>query len=327
LSIRAGFLALANLLALEGFLALGGCFSGEKPQKIGEFHVRDNRFREVVSKDAYAERIGIDFEFTEGPAWHPEGYLIFSDIPANRIYWWKGLKFFVFKDPSNHANGLTVMDDGSVIACEHGSRSVTITAPDGSVTILADRYHGKRFNSPNDLCMASDGSVYFTDPPYGLPEGSNDPSREIPFNGVYRWKDGMVSLVDSTLSWPNGIALSPDEQSLYVANFEMERVDGGNRRNVFWMRYTIGNDGQVTGKKVFFTAPDPSLPGGPDGMKVDKKGNLFCTGPGGILVVDTTGKHLGTMELPLTPSNLAFSPNEKELFVTARTNVYRIVFR
>ncbi len=280
----------------------------------------------MVPGDTYAERIGIDFEFTEGPAWHPDDYLIFSDIPANTIYRWEGLKFFVFREPSHHSNGLLATWDGDVIACEHGSRSVTRFMPGDSTEVLADRYRGMRFNSPNDLCMSSDGTIYFTDPPYGLPQGNNDPSREIPFNGVYRLRDGEVTLVDSTLSWPNGIALSPDEQFLYVANFEEETVEGDSRRNVFWMRYTLGSNGQVTGSEVFFTAPDPSLGGGPDGMKVDTEGNLFCTGPGGILVVDPEGNYLGAIELPLSPSNLAFGPKENQLYVTARTDVYRIVF-
>jgi gluconolactonase len=314
-----------RIIIMLSLVALWSCTSREKPENIGEFRALYNHFWKVVPKDSYAENIGIDFEFTEGPSWHPEGYLIFSDIPANRIYWWDGLKFYVFREPSRHTNGLLVTDEGKVIACEHGSRSVTIASPEDSVIARIGHYRGKRFNSPNDLCMARDGSIYFTDPPYGLPGLNNDPEKEIPFNGVYRWHEGIVSLVDSTLSWPNGIALSPDQQYLYVANTETERVDGEDRLNEFWMRYRLGNNGEVVERKVFFTAPDPSLPGGPDGMAVDEDGYLFVTGPGGILVLDPEGKHLGTITLPLIPSNLAFGPKGKELFVTARTNVFRIV--
>lgn len=308
-------------------LVLAGCSSRQSQENIGDFQAHDNQFWNVVPRDARADRIGIDFEFTEGPAWHPGDYLIFSDIPASRIYRWEGLRHVVFREPSRQANGLLVTDDRLVIACEHGSRSVTITTAGDSLIRKADRYRGRRFNSPNDLCMAADGTIYFTDPPYGLPEGNSDPSREIPFNGVYRWKGDTVTLVDSTLSWPNGIALSPDQRYLYVANYEMEQVDGRESRNVFWVRYTLDDRGSVTKKEVFFTAPDPSLPGGPDGMKVDGEGNLFMTGPGGILVVSPAGKHLGTIGLPLSPSNLAFGPKGNELFVTARSNVFRIVLR
>mgnify|MGYP003774798595 CR=1 FL=1 len=312
---------------LAACLALAGCSSRKDSLNIGNFQALDAQFWTVVSKDASADRIGMDFEFTEGPAWHPGGFLIFSDIPADRIYRWEGRIFSVYRDPSRNANGLFVTDAGNLIACEHGSRSVTITSPEDSLLLRADRYNGKRLNSPNDLCMASDGTIYFTDPPYGLPETQHGSSREIPFNGVFRLKDGEVSLVDSTLSWPNGIALSPDERYLYVANYETEPLGDGDNRQVFWMRYTLDEKGRAGEREVFFTAPDPSLPGGPDGMKVDKNGNLFITGPGGILVVDPAGKHLGTIGLPLAPSNLAFGTRGKELFVTARTDVYRIQLR
>jgi len=314
-----------NFAATFILLALAGCASKKDPLNIGDFRAVDDGFWSVVSRDAFAERIGVDFEFTEGPAWHPEGFLIFSDIPANRIYRWEGLRFSVFRDPSQNANGLLVTGEGNVIACEHGSRSVTITSGD-SLLVRADRYRGMRLNSPNDLCMASDGTIYFTDPPYGLPEGDG-PSREIPFNGVYMLRGGEVQLVDSTLSWPNGIALSPGERFLYVANFETAGVEEAQERNVFWVRYYLGGDGLPVNKEVFFTAPDPTLDGGPDGMKTDAAGNLFMTGPGGILVVDGAGKQLGTIGLPLSPSNLAFGPRGKELFVTARTDLYRIVLR
>ena len=308
-------------------LFLWGCGSGEIVENIGTFHAESDLFWQILSKDAYVENIGIDFEFTEGPLWHPDGYLLFSDIPANKIYKWAGLKHTIFREPSNKSNGLLTESDGTVLACEHGSRSLTSFSPEGELTVLADKYQGKLFNSPNDFCKASDGTIYFTDPPWGLPGLNDDPSKEIPFNGVFKLKDGLVTLVDGTLSWPNGIALSPDERYLYVANAENEEANGESRKKIFWVRYELDGAGNPVSRIDFFVAPDPNLPGGPDGMKVDKNGNLFLTGPGGILVVDPNGTHLGTIGIPIPASNLAFGPREKELYVTARSNVVRITLR
>ena len=214
--------------------------------------------------------------------------------------------------------------DGSVIACEHGSRSITRFTMDGTLSTLADNYEGARFNSPNDLCKSSAGIIYFTDPPWGLPERNEDPSKEIPFNGVYLLKDGVVSVIDSSLSWPNGIALSPDEKYLYVANFENSLAGGKEKNEVFWTRYELNEEGEAIGKSIFFNAPDLTLPGGPDGMKVDADGNIFATGPGGILVIDSSGTYLGRIELPVQPANLAFGPKGKKLYVTARTTVMMV---
>lgn len=314
------------IIIISGVLA-SGCTHKKEIQQIGVLIPEDDRFWEVIPREAIVDRIGIAFEFTEGPAWHPDGYLILSDIPANTIYKWTGKKYRVFRKPSNNANGLLVDPDGNVLACEHGSRSLTSYSPEGELTVLVDRYKGRRLNSPNDLCQALNGVIYFTDPPWGLPERNKDPEKELPFNGVFRWHRGELSLIDSTLSWPNGIALSPDEKYLYVANMEIIKVNGEDQHQVFWMRYTLDEAGQVIDKTIFFSATDTSLPGGPDGMKVDKNGNLFLTGPGGILVVDAEGNHLGTIGIPIPASNLAFGPKEKELFITARTTVVRIVLK
>ena len=309
---------------VAAFLLLNGCNSKPATHQAGTFQAVNDQFWSVIPRDAVAERIGIDFQFTEGPAWYPDGTLLFSDIPANTIYRWNGKRHKEFRKPSNNSNGLLVEPGWAVLACEHGSRSITRFSPEGELTTLADRYQGRRFNSPNDLCRASDGSIYFTDPPWGLPEKNADPAKEIPFNGVYRLHDGEVTLVDSTLSWPNGIALSPDEAFLYVANFEEVSKAGEQVSDVFWVRYSLNESGNVTGKERFFTAPDGSLPGWPDGMKVDRRGNLFLTGPGGILVVDPSGEHLGTIGLPYPATNLAFGPREKTLYITAQSIVIRI---
>jgi gluconolactonase len=309
---------------LIGGMLLSACRSKEKVFPLGEFLPESDRFWEVVPRGALMERIGINFEFTEGPAWHPKGYLVFSDISGNTIYQWTGKKFVSFRDSSNYSNGLLFMQGGDLLACEHGSRSITRFTPEGKLTTVVDSYKGKRLNSPNDLCRSLSGAIYFTDPPWGLADLNDDPEKDLSYNGVFRWNQGRISLIDSTLSWPNGIDLSPDERYLYVANMEIIQDEGEEQYDVFWMRYTLNENGEVTDKNVFFRATDTTLPGGPDGMKVDRNGNLFVTSPGGILVVDSTGTHLGTISLPIPATNLVFGPREKEMFVTARSTVYRI---
>lgn len=322
MSLSARYRILA--LLITGALLQFGCKSKEGVFPVGEFLPESERFWEVVPPGAVIERIGINFEFTEGPAWHPKGFLVFSDIPGNTIYRWTGKKFPSFRDSSNQSNGLLFMAGGDLLACEHASRSITRYSLEGKLTTLVDSYQGKRLNSPNDLCRSSLGTLYFTDPPWGLAGLNDDPEKDLPFNGVFRWDGDQTSLIDSTLSWPNGIALSPDEKYLYVANMEILQEDGEDRYDVFWMRYTLNANGEPVDKKVFFRASDTTLPGGPDGMKVDKAGNLFVTGPGGILVLDSAGIHLGTISIPIPATNLAFGPKERELFVTARSTVYRI---
>lgn len=305
-------------------LLITACNPKKEAHQLGEFFPEDDKFWQVISKESVLERIGIAFEFTEGPAWHPDGYLIFTDIPGNTVYRWTEKKFVVYRSPSNQANGLMAEPDGSVIACEHESRSLTRYLPDGQSRVIVDSYGDRRLNSPNDLCKSANGSIYFTDPPWGLELLNEDPEKELPFNGVFRYHHGNLTLIDSTLSWPNGIALSPDERYLYVANMEILRVNGEDQYQVHWMRYTLGGGGEVLEKTIFFTALDTSLPGGPDGMKVDQSGNLFLSGPGGILVVDSVGVHLGTIGLPIPATNMAFGPKEKELYITARSTVYRL---
>jgi len=308
-------------------VVVSSCKSSASRTDFGSFDARSGSFHTVVPPDAYAQRIGIDFQFTEGPAVMKDGTVLFSDIPANTIYHWTGKKYEVYKSPSGNSNGLLIAPGGNLLACEHGTRSITRSSGSGRTDTLATHFRGMRFNSPNDLCMASDGTIYFTDPPWGLPGRNEDPDKEIPFNGVYRLSGGEVELIDSTLSWPNGIALSPDEQFLYVANFEPGSGPGDQGREVFWMRYRLNEAGQVLARERFFQAQDPGLPGGPDGMKADRNGNLFLTGPGGILVVTPEGEHLGTIGLPEIPSNLAFGPRGKVLYVTAGTMLVRVVLK
>lgn len=315
------------LILLTLVCCLFGCQSKSPEFQVATFTAKSERFWDVVSRDALAERIGVRFEFTEGPALQSDGSLLFTDIPANTIYRLSGKKFEEFRKPSNNANGLVALRDGSVLACEHGSRSVTRIAPDSISSTLAESYQGKRLNSPNDLCLSRAGIIYFTDPPWGLAGLNEDPEKELPYNGVYMLRNGELTLLDSTLSWPNGIALSPDERYLYVANFEGSRGSDPDKWEAFWMRYELDITGSVLDRSRFFQAEDLSLAGGPDGMKVDKKGNLYATGPGGILVLSPEGDHLGTIGLPVPATNLAFGQNDKVLYVTARDILIKIKLR
>ena len=258
------------------------------------------------------ERIATGFEFTEGPVWHPEGYLLFSDIPADTIYRWspsKGVEPYI--RPSRSSNGLTFDRQGRLVACEHGGRQVSRMADDGAMRTVADGYEGKRLNSPNDLAVHSNGSIYFTDPVYGIQPDEG----ELGFRGVFRINtDGSVDLLVSDFVAPNGLAFSPDESILYV--------DDSRRRNT-WV-FQVRADGQLSNGRIFVDQ-NVEAEGSPDGMKVDQKGNLYITGGGGLWVVDPDGNHLGTIPFPERPANLAFGGDDnRSLYVTARTSIYHI---
>jgi gluconolactonase len=285
----------------------------------------------IVSESAAVEKIAAGFRFTEGPVWFREhGYLVFSDIPANTQYLWKpGEGVRVYRQPSGFdgsewpdgqeigSNGLTRDAEGRLTNCEHGNRRVTRVEPDGSVTVLASHWQGRRLNSPNDAVYKSDNSLYFTDPPYGLLNQDEDPAKELVFNGVYRVLNGELDLLVDDLTRPNGLAFSPDERVLYVANSDSSRK--------VWMRYEVTGDGKLTNGRVFFDAQDEPGDGLPDGMKVDVEGNVYATGPGGVLVFNSDGKHLGTIRLPETPANCGWGDEDgKTLYVTAQTGVYRV---
>jgi gluconolactonase len=241
--------------------------------------------------------------------------LLFSDIPANRIYKWtpgKGAPA-VFREPSGHSNGLTLDRSGRLLACEH-DRRVSRTEPDGRVVTLADRYRGKRLNSPNDIVVKSDGAIYFTDPPYGLVDQVED--KELDFNGVFRLEpDGTLILLDDTFERPNGLAFSPDESVLYV--------DDSHRGHI--RAFAVQEDGTLDAGRILAVLDRAGAEGVPDGMKVDVRGNVFCTGPGGVWVFDPDGTLLGTIEPPEVPANLAWGDDDLQtLYMTARTGLYRI---
>jgi gluconolactonase len=290
----------------------------------------DGALDALVPADAKAERVAGRFEFTEGPVWSPDGALLFSSPNTNAIYRWAPTgEVTVFRAKSGYrgfdigrygqpgSNGLTFDPEGRLLICEHGNRRVIRVEPRGNFTVLADRFEGKRLNSPNDLVCRSDGTVFFTDPPFGLPEMFDDPKRELPFSGVFRAKDGQVALLDDTLEGPNGIALSPDERSLYVGNWDFDRT--------IVVRYDLDDAGNVSNPTVLFDMTDAASEDSIDGLKVDVEGNLYVCGPGGIWVLSPDGAHLGTIRLPEAPHNLAWGDEDgRTLYVTALTSIYRI---
>lgn len=254
---------------------------------------------------ASVEKLAGEFQFTEGPLWvAARGELLFSDIPANRIVRSKDGKFDAFRAPSHNANGLTLDKQGRLIACEHGSRRVTRTEADGTIVPLAERYQGKRLNSPNDVVVKSDGSIYFTDPPFGVKREE----RELDFQGVYRIApDGKtLTLVAKDFVMPNGLAFDPGEKILYV--------NDSNRGHI--RVFDVAADGTLANSRVFAQAP------GADGMKVDTEGNVYCASRTGVMVFDRAGKHLGTIGTPDQPTNCGFGGDDwKSLYITCRPSL------
>lgn len=287
----------------------------------------DSAMDALVPADARIEKLSGGFAFTEGPVWHRRfNHLMFSDLRSNAIHIWddaEGLSTFmqpVFEGesetPSVGSNGLNIDSQGRLILMEHGNRRVS-RVEGGITTVLADNYQGKRLNSPNDSAYHSDGWLYFTDPPYGLAGLEDDPARELDFNGIYRLSpDGELQLLERGQTRPNGIAFSPDEKTLYVANSDAS--------NKVWMAYEVMYDGTLGTGRVFFDVNDQDETGAADGLKVDVDGNLFATGPGGVWIFDAGGNHLGTIKPDEVPANVAWGDDGSTLYMTARTGLYRI---
>ena len=272
-------------------------------------------FEAIVGSNVSVQEIVSGFQFVEGPVWHPDGYLLFSDIPANTIYKWPpgAPGATAYRSPSGHSNGLTLDREGRLVACEH-DRRVSRTELDGRVVPIAERYEGKRLNSPNDIIVKSDGSIYFTDPPYGLPRQTE--GKELDYNGVFRLAtNGTLTLLDDTFVRPNGLAFSPDEGTLYVDDTTEMHIRA----------FDVLPDGTLANGRLFADLHEPNVEGVPDGMKVDVYGNVFCTGPGGIWVLSPEGKMLGRIKVPQVPANLAWGDVDgKTLYITARTGLYRV---
>lgn len=285
----------------------------------------------IIPPTAKIEKLAGGFKYTEGPVWHHDGYLLFSDLGSDQIYIWmpngqvsvlQATRGYAGKDPTDHfyfrSNGLTLDREGRLTICGHGNRRVMRVEKTGSLTVLADRYEGKRLNSPNDLVYRSDGTLYFTDPPFGLPKSFDNPQRELSYSGIFSLQNGRLQLLSTELSGPNGLAFSPDEKYLYVTNSDAKKP--------VVMRYEVNVDGTLSNSLVFFDMTNAS--GNKkdlDGMKVDQQGNLYVTGPGGLWIISNTGKPLGMIIGPELPANIAWGDQDgKTLYMTATTGLYRI---
>ncbi|MBI4470265.1 MAG: SMP-30/gluconolactonase/LRE family protein [Acidobacteria bacterium] len=292
---------------------------------------RDPAFDGIVGPNPKIFKLAEGFQFTEGPVWVRDGgFLLFSDPNSNVIYKYSGEgTLSVFRERSGYAgadiaayrqpgsNGLSLDARGRLTINEHGNRRVIRLENDGRLTVLADHYEGRRLNSPNDLVYGSDGTLYFTDPPFGLPRVFDDPGKELGFSGVYALREGKLRLLISDLTGPNGITLSPDERYLYVGNWD-------EKKKVV-MRYEIRPDGRLTGGMVFFdmtTAPGEDAI---DGVKTDQQGNLFVSGPGGLWVISAEGRHLGTIKAPRHVHNMAWGDEDgRTLYLCAGSGLYRM---
>ena len=324
------------------FLTLMLTTAAAFPQDVQKL---DSSADAIFPPNAAPERVATGFnKWTEGPVWTREGTLLFAEIPSNNIVQWApGRTASVFMHPSGYkgsapfqgpepgSNGMTLDSKGRVTVAGHAGRTVwrfESLDSHGQITILADSYQGKKLNSPNDLVYKSDGSLYFTDPPYGLPtQSDNDPQKELQVNGVYRIPGALeqrpgtaperdkLQLVIKDLGRPNGLAFSPDEKFLYVA-------ESGKK---IWMRYRVQPDGSVTDGAVFLDPSSDTAKGGPDGLRVDKNGNIYGSGPGGVWVISPEGKHIATIKIPEVVSNVAWGDTDaKTLYITASTSLYRI---
>jgi gluconolactonase len=293
---------------------------------------KDPAIDRIVGPNPKVFKLAEGFKFTEGPVWVGDA-LLFSDPNVNTIYKLapnanSAGRLEVFREPSGYAgadigeyrqpgsNGLALDPQGRLTINEHGNRRVSRLEKDGSLTVLADKYEGKRLNSPNDLAYRSDGTLFFTDPPFGLPKFGDDPRKELSFSGVYSMRKGKLQLLTRELSGPNGIALSPDEKYLYVGNWD-------EKKKVV-MRYEVNTDGTLKSGKLFFDMTSAPGEDAIDGIKVDQEGNLYVSGPGGLWVLSAGGKHLGTIIVPKHPHNMAWGDDGKTLYLCARSGLYRM---
>ena len=296
---------------------------------LGTIERLDPALDALLAKNAVIEKLAEGFDWSEGPVWMPGGYLLFSDVPLNTIFKWDARTgISIFRSPSGYtgktpragepgSNGLTHDAQGRLIACQHGDRRVA-RWENGKFVTVADKFDGKRFNSPNDVAVKSNGDIYFTDPPYGLPKNMDDATKEIPFQGVYRVASGQVTLLTSEVTRPNGLAFSPDEKTLYVASSDPKKA--------VIMSYPVQADGTLGAGKIFFdaTALQPGKKGLPDGLKVDQSGNLWATGPGGVLIISPEGKHLGTLATGEATANCAWGDDGSALYITADMFLCRV---
>ncbi|HEV8606833.1 MAG TPA: SMP-30/gluconolactonase/LRE family protein [Tepidisphaeraceae bacterium] len=326
------------LLSLAVLTLLTSCQSSSKAPKtsgsgsgLGQLEAEDPKFYDLVPKDAKIEKLAEGFGWAEGPVWM-DHFVIFSDVIGNTVYkWQEGKGLSQYMKPSGYtgstprggepgSNGLTRDSEGRLVLCEHGDRRVARVEKDGKKTTLVDNYMGKKLNSPNDVVFKSNGDMYFTDPPYGLEGKNDDPKKELNFNGVYRYsKDGKLTLLTKEITFPNGIAFSPDEKTLYVAVSDPKKA--------VWMAYDVTTDGAITNGRIFYDVTKwvgDEHPGLPDGMKIDKNGNLFATGPGGVWIFSPDAKLLGRINPGQKTANCAWGDDGSTLYMTSHMLLCRI---
>lgn len=328
-----------QIAALLGLIELSQAQDSVNFPTIGEIIKLDDSLEQLIDIEADIEVLSSGFLWSEGPVWVPEkehphgGYLLFSDIPNNRVVRWdEGKGAETWLKPSGYTgaepyggepgcNGLLLDAEGQLISCEHGDRRLSVLTKGGGKRTLVDNYRGKRLNSPNDVCLGSDGkTLYFTDPPYGLPKRWDDPRRELEFCGIYRLSDdGEITLLSTEMTRPNGIAFSPDFNTLYVAQSDPEAA--------LWKSFPVKEDGTIGEGTVFHDATEAfkgGLPGLPDGLKLDEKGNLWATGPGGVYIFAPNGKLLGRISTGERTANCAWGNDGTVLYMTADTYLCRI---
>ena len=299
------------------------------PVGVGQITRKTPAFNELVAETAIIEKVAGGFQFTEGPLWRPDGTLWFSDVVGNvlRSVTPDGTVKVLIENPDGPytapagsyigPNGLVADKDGTVLMVQHFNRQIVRVAADLSTSVYLDKFEGKRFNSPNDLVFHSNGTLYFTDPPYGLVKQDADPAKELKFNGVFKYTNGKLTAIIRDLTRPNGVALSPDEKTLYVTN--------SDEKNKVVMAYDVAADGTVSKGRVFSDMTKEPGAGLPDGIKVDERGNVYSTGPGGVWVFSADGTHLGTIQAPEAAANVGWGDADgKTLYITAETGIYKI---
>jgi gluconolactonase len=316
-------------------MAMANPALAQSPKSIGSIERLDPAFDKLVPQGAAIEVLGEGFDWSEGPCWiKDKGFLVFSDIPPNKIMKWDPKSGMVsqfmekvgytgkepFKGEEPGTNGLMTDSEGRLLCCCHGDRVIKRIEKDGKITVLAEKFEGKRFNSPNDLVFKSNGDLYFTDPPYGLPQREKDPARELEWFGVYRLsKDGKLTLLTKEMTRPNGLGFSPDEKTLYVAQSDPDAA--------IWKAFPVKDDGTLGSSKVLFDGTKwakEGRPGLPDGMAIDKQGHLWATGAGGVYCFTPDGKVLGRLNTGQRTANCKFGDDGKTLFITADMYLCRV---
>ncbi len=309
----------------------------ENPEwtNVGTLEAFDDQLSDIVDVTQFmVTKLADGFQFTEGPVWHPNGYLLFSDPNANVIYRYDPItqNVYIYQTKSGYAgsdigkyhqpgsNGLAIDNEGRLIVCQHGNRRVIRCETKGPVTVLADNYRGNRLNSPNDLVIKSDQTVYFTDPPYGLPKNYQDPKKELSHQGIYRIVNGRAEMLSADLGGPNGLAFSPDEKYLYVGNWDIRDIW---HTKTLW-RFPVQPDGTLSKGTVFFDFSQTPEEEAIDGIKVDSEGNLFVSAPGGIWILSPQGTLLGKVVTPERPANMAWGDDGKTLYMTAHSSLYKM---